>query len=147
MQMSCLFFFYLLFFQSFHLCSFLIIAPKGRAITNDTDIISTGGHPSNLQFQFLSSTRAIFVNGFGWQIWSEQQPTTYYQHQVKMFFFSSVPVSEPLDLGPFGETHNSVNLSWKAIPLEKLQGFLTHYSLCVRKIHPQEKPEGGKYYC
>lgn len=65
-----------------------------------------------------------------------------------MFFFPPpVPISEPFDLGAFSETHNSVNLSWKAIPLEKLQGFLTHYNLCVRTIHPEEKHEGGKYFC
>lgn len=29
----------------------------------------------------------MFVNGFGWQTWSEQQPTTYYEHQVKVFIF------------------------------------------------------------
>ncbi|XP_068175991.1 uncharacterized protein il12rb1 isoform X2 [Antennarius striatus] len=47
-----------------------------------------------------------------------------------------VPLSAPRDFIAFGETYNSVNLSWKAIPTEEQQGFHTHYSLCSVKVSP-----------
>ncbi|XP_031163124.1 interleukin-12 receptor subunit beta-1 isoform X2 [Sander lucioperca] len=59
---------------------------------------------------------------------------------VKMCIFyekEGVPLREPQDLISFSETHTSVNLSWKAIPLVDQQGFLTHYGLCSVKISSQ----------
>uniref|UniRef100_A0A8D0CNG3 Fibronectin type-III domain-containing protein n=1 Tax=Sander lucioperca TaxID=283035 RepID=A0A8D0CNG3_SANLU len=44
---------------------------------------------------------------------------------------------KPQDLISFSETHTSVNLSWKAIPLVDQQGFLTHYAVCdFLKVFP-----------
>ncbi|XP_068599590.1 uncharacterized protein il12rb1 [Brachionichthys hirsutus] len=50
-----------------------------------------------------------------------------------------VPVRAPRDFIAFGETYNSVNLSWKAIPTEDQRGFHTHYSLCSVKISPEQE--------
>ncbi|XP_073332158.1 interleukin-6 receptor subunit beta isoform X2 [Pagrus major] len=48
----------------------------------------------------------------------------------------------PQDFTASRETHNSVDLSWKAIPLADQQGFLTHYSLCsVKIISPEAQKE------
>ncbi|XP_034439850.1 interleukin-12 receptor subunit beta-1-like [Hippoglossus hippoglossus] len=44
------------------------------------------------------------------------------------------PRREPQDITVFGQTHNSANLSWKAITSEDQRGFLTHYSLCSVKM-------------
>ncbi|XP_034738233.1 interleukin-12 receptor subunit beta-1 isoform X2 [Etheostoma cragini] len=59
---------------------------------------------------------------------------------VKMCIFyekEGVPRRAPQDLISFSETHNSVTLSWKAIPFVDQQGFLTHYVLCSVKISSQ----------
>ncbi|XP_060934530.1 interleukin-31 receptor subunit alpha-like [Limanda limanda] len=52
---------------------------------------------------------------------------------VKMCLYykkEGAPLREPQDITVFGQTHNSANLSWKAIPSKDQRGFLTHYSLC-----------------
>ncbi|CAN9500942.1 unnamed protein product [Ophioblennius macclurei] len=62
---------------------------------------------------------------------------------VKMCFFyreEGAPNKEPPGFRPFSETHTSVDLSWKTIPLVNLRGFLTHYRLCVVKINAQDEP-------
>ncbi|XP_039984845.1 interleukin-12 receptor subunit beta-1 [Xiphias gladius] len=48
---------------------------------------------------------------------------------------------EPQDFTTFSETHNSADLSWKAISYRDQQGFLTHYSLCIVKISSQDEPK------
>ncbi|XP_034002317.1 uncharacterized protein LOC117495267 isoform X4 [Trematomus bernacchii] len=49
------------------------------------------------------------------------------------------PLREPQDFIAFSETHNSTNLSWKAIPSTDQRGFLTHYSLCSVKVSSQDE--------
>lgn len=61
---------------------------------------------------------------------------------VKMCLFyreEDVPLREPQNLTAFAETHNSANLSWKAIPTADQRGFLTHYSLCRVNMSSQNK--------
>ncbi|XP_070816930.1 leukemia inhibitory factor receptor [Chaetodon trifascialis] len=63
---------------------------------------------------------------------------------VKMCLFyqkEGVPRRAPQDFSSFSETHNSVHLSWKAIPPADQQGFLSHYSLCSVKISSQDEPK------
>ncbi|XP_061594967.1 uncharacterized protein il12rb1 [Cololabis saira] len=62
---------------------------------------------------------------------------------IKMCLFykkEGVPIKEPQDFKVLGETHNSADLSWKAISYEHQQGFLTHYKLCREKIGSKEEP-------
>ncbi|CAB1412965.1 unnamed protein product [Pleuronectes platessa] len=49
------------------------------------------------------------------------------------------PLREPQDITVFGQTHNSANLSWKAIPSKDQRGFLTHYSLCSVKMGSRDE--------
>ncbi|XP_062250686.1 interleukin-12 receptor subunit beta-1 isoform X2 [Platichthys flesus] len=49
------------------------------------------------------------------------------------------PLREPQDITVFGQTHNSANLSWKAIPSKDQRGFLTHYSLCSGKLGSRDE--------
>ncbi|XP_047198337.1 uncharacterized protein LOC118119117 [Hippoglossus stenolepis] len=49
------------------------------------------------------------------------------------------PRREPQDITVFGQTHNSANLSWKAITSEDQRGFLTHYSLCSVKMGSRDE--------
>ncbi|XP_060890793.1 interleukin-12 receptor subunit beta-2, partial [Labrus mixtus] len=77
----------------------------------------------------------------------------YYEHRcddgkprtVEMCLFykkEDAPLTEPQDFNANGETHCSVNLSWRGIPSEEQRGFLTHYSLCREKMSSQdESPE------
>ncbi|XP_077439583.1 interleukin-31 receptor subunit alpha isoform X2 [Vanacampus margaritifer] len=56
----------------------------------------------------------------------------------------NVPKIAPQDLSTFNETHNSVTLSWKAIPTEDRQGFLTHYNVC--RVQISSKDEYNREY-
>lgn len=60
--------------------------------------------------------------------------------------FFSVPLTEPLDFAVFGESSTSVNLSWKAIPIGKLRGFLSHYKLCSLQLHSEQTDEGVVFH-
>ncbi|XP_077391579.1 interleukin-31 receptor subunit alpha [Festucalex cinctus] len=51
----------------------------------------------------------------------------------------NVPKIAPQDLFAFNETHDSVTLSWKAIPTEDKRGFLTHYNVCSVQISSQDE--------
>lgn len=58
----------------------------------------------------------------------------------------SVPLTEPQSFNISGESSNSVNLSWEAIPIGKRRGFLSHYSLCSLKINSEQKDEGPTFH-
>ncbi|KAM8744687.1 uncharacterized protein il12rb1 isoform 2-T2 [Acanthopagrus schlegelii] len=73
----------------------------------------------------------------------------YYEHRcergkprtVKMCLFykkQGAPRIKPQNFTHSGETDNSVDLSWRAIPPADQRGFLTHYSLCSVKISSPE---------
>lgn len=64
----------------------------------------------------------------------------------KMVPLFSVPLSEPQSFNISGESSNSVNLSWEAIPIGKRRGFLSHYSLCSLKINSEQKDEGPTFH-
>ncbi|KAM9797191.1 interleukin-12 receptor subunit beta-1 isoform X2 [Syngnathus typhle] len=51
----------------------------------------------------------------------------------------NVPKIAPQDLLAFNETHNSVTLTWKAIPEDDARGFLTRYNVCSVKINLQKE--------
>nr|XP_049588344.1 oncostatin-M-specific receptor subunit beta isoform X2 [Syngnathus scovelli] len=74
----------------------------------------------------------------------------YFEHQcidekpktVQMCLYykkENVPKIAPQDLLAFNETHNSVTLSWKAIPEDDARGFLTHYNVCSVKINLEKE--------
>lgn len=70
---------------------------------------------------------------------------------VQLFLFKmappfSVPLTEPQNFSVSGESSNSVNLSWEAIPTGKLRGFLSHYSLCSLKFRSEQKDEGTMFH-
>ncbi|CAG00608.1 unnamed protein product [Tetraodon nigroviridis] len=56
-------------------------------------------------------------------------------------YSNKIPLTEPLDFAVFGESSTSVNLSWKAIPIGKLRGFLSHYKLCSLQLHSEQTDE------
>ncbi|XP_040896440.1 uncharacterized protein il12rb1 isoform X2 [Toxotes jaculatrix] len=63
---------------------------------------------------------------------------------VEMCLFyqkEGAPSREPQEFVAFSETHNSADLSWKAIATMDQRGFLTHYSLCSVKISSQDEPK------
>ncbi|XP_034002315.1 interleukin-6 receptor subunit beta-like isoform X2 [Trematomus bernacchii] len=61
-------------------------------------------------------------------------------HKMCLFYQKEgAPLREPQDFIAFSETHNSTNLSWKAIPSTDQRGFLTHYSLCSVKVSSQDE--------
>lgn len=57
----------------------------------------------------------------------------------------SVPLTEPQNFTVSGESSNSVNLSWEAIPIRELRGFLSHYRFCSLKINSEQKDKGTMF--
>ncbi|XP_071767838.2 interleukin-12 receptor subunit beta-1 [Centroberyx gerrardi] len=51
------------------------------------------------------------------------------------------PRIKPQGFTALSETCNSAELSWKAIPSEEQQGFLTHYAVCSMRTSPQDGAE------
>ncbi|XP_029904679.1 uncharacterized protein il12rb1 [Myripristis murdjan] len=79
-------------------------------------------------------------------------PYVYFQHEcvntiprtVEMCLFykkEGVPRSKPQEFIASSDSHSSAGLSWKAIPSEDHQGFLTHYVVCSMKISPEHGNE------
>ncbi|XP_077573212.1 uncharacterized protein il12rb1 [Stigmatopora nigra] len=53
--------------------------------------------------------------------------------------FLPVPKVAPPDFFAFNETQSSVRLSWKTIPKEDRQGFVTHYNLCSVQLNAKDE--------
>uniref|UniRef100_A0A673ASD4 Fibronectin type-III domain-containing protein n=1 Tax=Sphaeramia orbicularis TaxID=375764 RepID=A0A673ASD4_9TELE len=59
--------------------------------------------------------------------------TCYFYHK------EDAPDRPPEDFSTFGETHNSIDLSWKGIPSDHQRGFLKYYRLCSVRVSSQEE--------
>ncbi|KAG7282826.1 hypothetical protein CRUP_012215 [Coryphaenoides rupestris] len=58
-----------------------------------------------------------------------------------------VPRAKPSSFIGGNATESSVDLSWRAIPAEDQQGFLTHYTLCYTKTNHSQNQEHHREEC